>query len=151
MSVGFEILRAVIVKHTSCWDTTTLVWSKFPAISNDYAASFFREEIIIVPRTLGQQLGPAHAGMFLLKVSIFITDNRLTHPTRQWHTEEGFGGFKRPYPQPPKFRRPSKIVPNSIRLWKLLKIAEFKKPTPQDVRKKGSKILKLLRFAIVLH
>ena len=44
---------------------------------------------------------------------------------------------------PPKFGRPSKIVPNSTRLWKLLKIAEFRKPTPQDVRKKGIKILKL--------
>ena len=46
-------------------------------------------------------------------------------------------------PPPPKFRRPSKIMPNSTRLWKLLKIAEFKTPTPQDVRKKDSKILKL--------
>ena len=37
-------------------------------------------------------------------------------------------------------------------LWKLLKIAEFRTPTPQGVRKKkGSKILKLPRFAIVLH
>ena len=45
---------------------------------------------------------------------------------------------------PPKFRRPCKIVSNSTRLWKLLKIAEFRKPAPQDVRKKkGSKILKL--------
>ena len=44
---------------------------------------------------------------------------------------------------PPKFRRPSKIVPNSTRLWKLLKITKFRTPTPQDVRKKGSKILKL--------
>jgi len=44
---------------------------------------------------------------------------------------------------PPKFRRPSKIVSTSTRLWKLLKIAEFRTPTPQDVRKKGSKILKL--------
>ena len=52
---------------------------------------------------------------------------------------------------PPKFRRPSKIVPNSTRLCKLLKFAEFRKPTPQDVRKKGSKILKLPRFVIVLH
>ena len=52
---------------------------------------------------------------------------------------------------PPKFWRPSKIVPNSTRLWKLLKIAEFRTPTHQDVRKKGSKILKLPRFAIVLH
>ena len=46
-------------------------------------------------------------------------------------------------PRPPKFWRPSKIVTNSTRLWKLLKIAEFRTPTPQDVRKKGSKILKL--------
>ena len=44
---------------------------------------------------------------------------------------------------PPKFRRPSKIVPNSTRLWKLIKTAEFRTPTPQDARKKGSKILKL--------
>jgi len=53
----------------------------------------------------------------------------------QWRTEGGGGGAK--------FRRPSKIVPNSIRLWKLLKIVEFRTPTPQDVRKKGSEILKL--------
>ena len=46
-------------------------------------------------------------------------------------------------PQKKKFRRPSKIVPNSTRLWKLLKIAEFRTPTPHDVQKKGSKILKL--------
>ena len=52
------------------------------------------------------------------------------------------GGFGCSNP-PPKFQRPSKIVPNSTRLWKLLKIAEFRMPTPQDVQKKGSKILKL--------
>jgi len=52
----------------------------------------------------------------------------------------GCWGFE---PPPPKFRSPSKIVPNSTWLWKLLKIAEFRKPSPQDVRKKGSKILKL--------
>ena len=32
-----------------------------------------------------------------------------------------------------------------------LKIAEFRTPAPQDVRKKGNKILKLPTFAIVLH
>ena len=32
-----------------------------------------------------------------------------------------------------------------------LKIAEFRMPALQDVRKKGSKILKLPSFAIVLH
>jgi len=46
-------------------------------------------------------------------------------------------------PPPPKFQRPSKIVSNSTPLWKPLKIAEFRMPTHQDVRKKGSKILKL--------
>ena len=66
----------------------------------------------------------------------------------QWRTEGGLGCSNLP---PPKFWRPSKIVPNSTRLWKLLKIAEFRKPTTQDVAKKGSKILKLRRFAIVLH
>jgi len=61
--------------------------------------------------------------------------------TGQWRTEGGgFGVFK---PSPSKFRRPSKIVPNSTRLWKLLKIAEFRKQTPQDIPKKDSKILKL--------
>jgi len=58
------------------------------------------------------------------------------------------GGVQTP---PPKFRRPSKIVPNSTRLWKLLKIAEFRTPTHPDIQKKGSKIRKLPRFAIVLH
>ena len=61
------------------------------------------------------------------------------------------GGWGVQTSPPPKFRRPSKIRPNSTRLRKLLKIAEFRTPTPQDVRKKGSKILKLPRFAIVLH
>jgi len=53
------------------------------------------------------------------------------------------GGRGSNLPPPPKFRRPSKIVPNSNQFSKLLKIAEFRTPTPQDVRKKGSKILKL--------
>ena len=54
----------------------------------------------------------------------------------------GWGGGVQLSPTP-KFRRPTKIVPNSTRLWKLLRIAEFRTPTPQDVRKKGNKILKL--------
>jgi hypothetical protein len=62
------------------------------------------------------------------------------------------GGFGCSNTSPPKFRRPAKIVSKSTRLWKLLKIAEFRTPTHQDVRqKKGSKILKPPRFAIVLH
>jgi len=52
----------------------------------------------------------------------------------------GGGGIQPPLP---KFRSTSKIMPKSTRLWKLLKITEFRTPTHQDVRKKGSKILKL--------
>jgi len=54
----------------------------------------------------------------------------------------GLRGFKPPPPHP-KFRRPSKIVPNLTRLLKFLEITEFRTPTPQDERKKVSKILKL--------
>ena len=61
------------------------------------------------------------------------------HP-HHWRTEVGGGCSNTP--PPTKFRRPSKIVPNSTRLWKLLKITEFRTPTPQDVLKKGGKILK---------
>ena len=52
-------------------------------------------------------------------------------------------GWECSNPPPPKFRRPSKIVPNSTQLWKLLKIAVFRMSTHPDVWKKGSKILKL--------
>jgi len=72
-------------------------------------------------------------------------------PRAQWLTEGGGGGWGVQPPPPPRFQRPSKIVLNSTRLWKLLKIAEFRTPTPQYVWKKGSQILKLPRFAIVLH
>ena len=59
---------------------------------------------------------------------------------RRWSQSVAYrGGFK----TPSKFRRPTEIVPNSTRLWKLLKISEFRTPTPQDFRKKGSKIPEL--------
>jgi len=60
------------------------------------------------------------------------------HPGRE-------GGCSTP-PHSSKFRRPSKIMPNWTRLWKMLKIAEFRTPKPQDVRKQVSKILKLPSF-----
>ena len=50
------------------------------------------------------------------------------------------GGFKPPSPEIPK------ALQNRVKLnpvWKLFKIVEFRTPTPQDVLKKGSKILKL--------
>jgi len=60
----------------------------------------------------------------------------------------GFGEFNPPSPRnsegPPKSCQTQPDCGN-------LKIAEFKTPTPQDVRKRGSKILKLPRFAVVLH
>ena len=92
------------------------------------------------------------SGWQILKKKLYKSASLSFHsdvpPLKQWRTEGGVWGFK---PPPPKFRRPSKIVLNSTRLWKLLKIAEFRTPTHQNVQKKGSKILKLHRFAIVLH
>jgi len=72
-------------------------------------------------------------------LSLFSLHSLLTpvaYRGRGW----GLGVFN---PPPSKFRSPFKIVANSPRLWKLLKIVEFRRPTPQDVRKKGSKIRKL--------
>ena len=60
----------------------------------------------------------------------------------------GFGVFK---PLPRNSEGPPKLCQTQPDLRKLLKIAEFRMPTPQDVWKKGSKILKLPRFAIVLY
>ena len=65
---------------------------------------------------------------------------------RQWRTEGGWG-VQQPPEIPKTLQNRAKLNPTM----KTVKIAEFRKPTPQDVRKKGSKILKLPRFAIVLH
>jgi hypothetical protein len=66
----------------------------------------------------------------------YITNIRKTSGVPR----EGAWGVQTPHL--PKIRRPSKIVPNSPRLWKPLKIAEFRRPPHQNVRIKGSKILK---------
>ena len=63
----------------------------------------------------------------------------------------GGGGVGVFNPPPRNSEGPLKLFQTQPDLWKLLKTAEFRKPTLQDVRKKGSKILKLPRFAIVLH
>ena len=78
----------------------------------------------------------------------------------QWRTEGGgLGCSTPPHPEITKFwqsciwlqiERKMFSVPNSNILI-ILKIAEFRTPTPQDIQKKGSKILKLPRFAIVLR
>jgi len=61
----------------------------------------------------------------------------------------GVPGSNPPPPEIPKaLQNRAKLNP-TVKIVK--KIAEFRTPTPQDVRKKGSKILKLPRFAIVLH
>ena len=69
-------------------------------------------------------------------VNIFLEINFLSVAYRG-----GGGKFGVSYPHP-KFRRPSKIMPNSNLIVET-KIAEFRTPTPQDVRKKRSEILKL--------
>ena len=61
----------------------------------------------------------------------------------------GVWGVQNPFrnsERPPKIRAKLNPIVKTVH-----KIAEFRTPTPQDVRKKGSKILKLPGFAIVLH
>jgi len=64
-------------------------------------------------------LHKSHMEWFWMEPRFYVTEN-------QWRT----GGVRGSNPPPPTFRRPSKIVPNSTRLWKLLKIGEFWTPTP---------------------
>ena len=72
------------------------------------------------------------------------------HCSKQWRTEGGgFGVFKSP---PRNSEGPTKNRAELNPFVKTVKkIAEFRMPTHQDVRKKVSKILKLPRFAFVLH
>ena len=66
----------------------------------------------------------------------------------QWRTEGGVWGVQ-------TLPEILKALQNRAKLNPIVKtvktIAEFRMPTHQDVPKKGSKILKLRRFAIVLH
>jgi len=71
---------------------------------------------------------------------IRLVHREHNYVSEMWSHQWRFGGVQPPPRQ--KFRRPSKIVPDSTLLRKLLKIDEFRTPTTQDVRKKGSKILK---------
>ena len=73
---------------------------------------------------------------------------QFSRSTNQWRTEGGSLGCSTP---PPEILKALQNRANLNPMWKLLKNAEFRKPTHQDVQKKGSKILKLPRFAIVLH
>ena len=67
----------------------------------------------------------------------------------QWRTEGGFWGVQTP-PRNSEgpLKNHAKLNPT---VKTVTKIAEFMMLTHQDVRKNGIKILKLRRFAIVLH
>jgi len=84
-------------------------------------------------------------------MSLKTTNQGCIKPSNnQWRTEGGGlgeGGWTPPPEIPKALQNRAKLNP----IWKLLKTAEFRTPTPQDVWKKGSKFLKLRRFAIVLH
>jgi len=60
------------------------------------------------------------------------------------------GGLGVQIPPPPEIPGAVQKRPKPNPITKTLKVAEFSMPTSQDVRK-SSKILKLLRFGIVLH
>ena len=76
--------------------------------------------------------------------------SKKVHGHGQWRTEGGFGVFKPPPPRnsegPPKNLAKLNPIVKTVK-----KSAEFMMLTHQDVQKKGSNILKLPRFVIVLH
>ena len=66
----------------------------------------------------------------------------------QWRTQGGFGCSH----PPPEIPKALQNVPNSTRLWKLLKkLMNLGRQHAKMFGKKDSKILKRRRFAIVLH
>ena len=89
---------------------------------------------------------------------------KATGRTTSWVPVEYLGGFWGVQTNPPTSQH-SEVLTKSNRItnWAenvycsysniviSLKIAEFRTPTPQDVRKESSKILKLPRFVIILH
>ena len=79
--------------------------------------------------------------------SVVSFGNKEKQPERHMHTEGG----RRCSPPSRNSEGPPKLCQTQPDCEKLLKIAEFRMPTSEDIRKKGSKILKLPRFAIVLH
>jgi hypothetical protein len=97
---------------------------------------------------------PYNSNLHVL-LRILLTQDRITilgfcEHGDQWRTEGGLGGSKPPSPEMPKFY---KVEPDCKLSGKCLvflfqhpislKIAEFRTPTHQDVRKEGNKILKL--------
>jgi len=82
-----------------------------------------------------------------MKYCLLVDKYKRDHSENQWLTEGGSLGCSTPPRNsegPPKLWQTQPDCEN-------LKIAEFGIPTLQDVQKKGSKILKLPRFAIVLR
>ena len=89
-----------------------------------------------------------HAHYFTVGGSTFSTGNMQQKVDGSGVPRGGLGCST---PPPQNSEGPPKSCQTQPDLWKLLKIAEFRTPTPEDVRKKGSKILTLPRFAIVLQ
>jgi len=72
--------------------------------------------------------------------SAFPPLNCVSDATSKWRTEVS---KSQPPPPPPQIPKPLQNLAKINLIVKTVKIAEFRTPTHQDVRKKGSKILKL--------
>ena len=90
----------------------------------------------------------SHHQALLRYRSLLNTFKMQTCCPKQWRTVGGWGVQNPPPPEIPKaLQNRAKLTP----IVKTVKNCWFSTPTPQDVQEKGSKILKLPRFAIVLH
>ena len=139
----YEFFVCVISYYMCHWQTSTLAASDDRYMLIVFTGFCF----ILLPgevQEVGDRASNQGSGIFF---SVTLSGSTLKGGSG---VHRGVFGCSNPPLEIPKALQ--KIVPNSTRLWKLFKkVAEFRTPTHQDVRKKGSKILKLRRFAIVLH
>jgi hypothetical protein len=115
--------------------------------------------ILVLYLTISYMVQVPHISPQLMSqfVISFHFDRHKMYNPLQWRKEGDLGGFN----PPPRnsevlesrtgLQIEQKIFSVPIPTPQLIKFAEFWMPAPKDVRKKGNKILKLPRFAIVLH
>ena len=127
--------------HTLSFNTADYRDSSFNTA--DYRDSSFNTADCREPENILAMHGPMNVKQAPL--SCALCEGHMFRPSvvlaiAQWRTGGGGRGFN---PPPRNSEDPPKWCQTQPDCEKLLKIAEFRTPTPQDVRIKGSKILKL--------
>ena len=93
-----------------------------------------KEDIVPVSALQYAKLLKANKKMVLVKTTVLGNTTLRTLEVRQWRTEGEIWGVQTP---PRNSEGPPKSCQTQPDLSKLLKTAEFRTPTPQDVWEKG--------------